>query len=233
MDTQLTQRRRGYGMDNSRLPIDICEHIIDACYEPNTWLHETSYPSWRQTAIVCFDWYPRTRYNILYEVDIHRASQLDHLLRTLLETPHLGDLINAVWIQPGSRQYIPFARLLHPRFLSNCSHLSLYRLDWKAFPPRYADTSLYSLRGSRLITHLTITIDSGCCAAILHFIYSLPLLQELALRSTTAHIPWNVLTILSTRPCPFNKLTTLRLFREHEASAGHVRMLRDLTGTRP
>ena len=81
-------------MNNSLLPIEICEHIIDSCREQDKyWLRQESYGTWCQTALVCSAWLSRSRLNLLYEVVLQDASAVDLLLRTLQEAPHFADIV--------------------------------------------------------------------------------------------------------------------------------------------
>ncbi|KAI0788405.1 hypothetical protein C8Q74DRAFT_678870 [Fomes fomentarius] len=114
---------------------------------------------------------------------------------------------------PVKSDYIPFPRLLKPQLLRNCIRVDLYGIMWQAFPSRYADCILYPWR-HRGITHFAIELEQGCCASILRFLYTLPLLQKLTLDATrkTIHIPENVLAILHDQPCPFPNLRTLELW---------------------
>ncbi|KAI0793672.1 hypothetical protein C8Q74DRAFT_523330 [Fomes fomentarius] len=204
------------GMHTSRLPIEICEHVIDSCYKnPDKYrLHGGPYRIWCETALVCYDWLPRTQLNLFRDIEIRSASQLDLLLRTLSDTQHLADLVYGVRFAPCESEYIPFARLLNPQLLKNCIRLNLVNIAWKALPPRYADRSLYPWRNLGIV-HFAIELEQGCCASVLHFLYTLPLLQELTLtaKRETVHIPVNVLAILHDRPCPFTNLRKLALWR--------------------
>ncbi len=200
-----------HGMHTSRLPLEICEHVIDsACYEDpdEDWLHGTSYRTWCQTAIVCYYWLPRSQLNLFRDIQIRSASRLDLLLRTLSDTPHLADLVYGVRIAPLKSEYIAFARLLIPQLLKHCMRVQLIGAAWEAFPPRYAtDRILYQWR-NRGLTHFAITLEQGCCASVLRFLYTLPRLQKLTLSASreTIHIPENVLAILHGQPCPFTNL---------------------------
>ncbi|KAI0758661.1 hypothetical protein C8Q74DRAFT_257960 [Fomes fomentarius] len=208
-----TQRVR-QGMQTSRLPIQICEHVIDACHDnrQSAWQHETCYRTWCQTALVCYDWLPRSQLNLFRNIDIHSASHLDLLLRTLSDAPHLADLVSGVRIASRKSEYIPFDRLLNSQLLRNCIRVNLMRIPWKA-SYQYADRNLYPLR-SLGITHFAVELEQGSCASLLHCLYTLPLLQDLTLSaaSKTVHIPDNVLAILHNQPCPFNDLRKLRLW---------------------
>lgn len=141
---------RRHGMLTSRLPIDICENIVDACHEsPGGWLRESSYPVWIRTAMVCSDWLPRSRFNLFQHIEIRIAAHLDLLFRTLSEKPYVAQLILEVEISPREKECIPFVRLLHPLILTRCVrvYLHLHHTNWRALPARYADTSLYPCHG--------------------------------------------------------------------------------------
>ncbi len=208
--------RARHGMHSSRLPIEICEHVIDACYEDpdDSWLHKTSYRTCRQTAVVCYGWLPRTQLNLLRHIKICSASRLDLLLRTFSDTPHLADLVSGVMISQLKEEYMPFAQLLNPQLLRNCIRMQFIGTAWEAFPSRYAtDRILYKWRNLGL-THFAIELEQGCCASVLRFLYTLPQLQELTLDAIrkTIHIPENVLAILHDQPCPFTNLRKLVLW---------------------
>ncbi|KAI0788388.1 hypothetical protein C8Q74DRAFT_1349805, partial [Fomes fomentarius] len=203
-------------MHTSRLPIEICEHVIDACYhDPDEydWLHRTSYRTWCQTAVVCYDWLPRSQLNLFHNIEILSASQLDLLLRTLSDTPNLADLVSGVKIASFKSEYMGFPRLLNPQLLRNCIRVDLFGIPWQVFPSRYADRILYPWR-NRGLTHFSMELEQGCCASVLRFLYTLPRLQKLTLMAwrETVHIPENVLAILHDEPCPFPNLRTLELW---------------------
>ena len=145
-----------HGMRNSRFPVEVCERIIDACHkgDDNYYNLSQSYRTWRQTALVCYDWLPRTRVNLFRVIKIQYASQGDLLLRTLSEAPRLGELILEVYLRDRDQnKYFPFAQLFRPPGLINCTFVSLYDVDWRFFPPRYLDNNLIPLWTPR-ITHV-------------------------------------------------------------------------------
>ena len=85
-------------MQNAFLPIDVCEVIIDSCYEWNGGEpRRGSYPFWLRTALVCSAWLPRSRFNLLREVDLKNESHVCLLQRTLcdkeVEQPLDGSLL--------------------------------------------------------------------------------------------------------------------------------------------
>ncbi|KAI0788386.1 hypothetical protein C8Q74DRAFT_677944 [Fomes fomentarius] len=204
-----------HGMDTSHLPIEICEHVIDACYEDpdKYWLHGTSYQTWCQTAVVCYDWLPRSQLSLCCDIEICSVSQLDLVLRTLSDALHLADLVFGVKITPVKRVYMGLPRLLNPQLLRNCIRVDLFEIPWEVFPSRYADRILYPWR-NRGLTHFSMELEQGSCASILRLLYTLPRLQMLTLtvRRETVHIPENVLAILRDQPCPFPNLRTLELW---------------------
>ncbi|KAI0710596.1 hypothetical protein C8Q76DRAFT_738028, partial [Earliella scabrosa] len=168
-------------MNNSRLPIEIWEHIIDSCRKPQDWYERMWYHTWRQTALVCSAWLPRSRLNLLYEVELSDASDVDLLLRTLQEAPHFADMVHRLSVNTYIKSYQPLARMPLVLLLKNCVALRLYDTDWaEIYPSRHADRFLHPWSGR--IVELRLAICSGALRTIIRFIWSLHHLQDLWLR---------------------------------------------------
>ncbi|KAI0706693.1 hypothetical protein C8Q76DRAFT_162735 [Earliella scabrosa] len=166
-------------MENCRIPLEICEYIIDECRE---WeVRHDSYPVWRRLALVCSAWVSRTQFNLLYEVHIESPSHVDLLIRTLLSRPLLADAVRVLTVVGSDHNPGPFARMPLPRLLKNCFSLEFY-LSWSRIPPRYADMGLYLWTDGATVTQLLITWYRYASRAILRYIWSLPSLQQLELR---------------------------------------------------
>ncbi|KAI0710615.1 hypothetical protein C8Q76DRAFT_623838 [Earliella scabrosa] len=166
-------------MNNSLLPIEICEHIIDSCRPRKGYLlRRESYGTWRQTALVCSFWLPRSRLNLFYEVVLRDASEVDLLLQTLQEAPHLADMVIRLTVHADNKIYVPFARMPLPLLLKKCVALYLYSMNWRAYPPRYADTGFYPW--SRIV-ELRLYVELRILRAGVRFIWSLPHLRTLRL----------------------------------------------------
>lgn len=201
------------------VPLEVYEHIIDACYEENSiyyWseINTDPYRTWLRTALVCSDWLPRTRFNLYHDIRMHRTPNYDLLLRTLSHSPHLADLIRRVHIVWSGHEIYTFgARLLKPQLLKNCARVYLQVSEWPALPYRYANIAFYPFRTSNL-THFVAELRHDTCSPIIRFLYTLPLLQHLDLECTTSAvcIPEHYLQILHERPCPFDCLTNLKLY---------------------
>ena len=162
-------------MNNSRLPIDICEQIIDACCYFTWNLEPDPYLTWCRCALVCSAWRPRSQFNLLFEVVFTRAAQVALLTRTLLHQPDYANLVYMVRIGYAAG-YIPFAHPQFPRLLRNCAALDLCNIDWSFYPPRYADIGLYSWKG---VIKLSIALTPYTTTSILRYIWSLPMLRDL------------------------------------------------------
>ena len=174
-------------MNHSRLPIDVCEDIIDACYEPPFVVigrRSGSYSYWCATALVCSDWSPRSRFNMLYETVLQDRYGVDLLLRTLEERPSYADLIVKFRVSTqGKRVHVAYSRVPVLVQLKNCKVLDLNEVDWHwrwaSYPPRYVEASLapWSRMG---IVNLAISIPADLLSrTILRFIWSLPRLETL------------------------------------------------------
>ncbi|KAI0751914.1 hypothetical protein C8Q80DRAFT_606378 [Daedaleopsis nitida] len=204
-------------MQQSPLPVEVCERILDAGYRPYRLRANGHYPgpgaydTWRQTALVCSAWLPRSRRNLLHEVELRSAAHVDRLLRTLLRdddsafgfspgrgssgreheyervrgrrgSARLADIVVRVTVDTQDA-YVPFTRMPLPRLLRNCTAYDLSRVDWGAhYPSRLVDAFLSSLWGQRIL-ELQIALERGAFGAVLHLVWSLPVLRELTLYS--------------------------------------------------
>ena len=200
-------------MNTPPLPVDVYEHIIDAC---DTAGHETSvltwqgsrddaYVTWRQTSLVCSAWLPRSQYNLFRDVKLLREIHVDLLVRTLLEKPRLADLVIKLTFKAaylvGRPPYVPFARLPLPRLLKNCVALDFQEIRWSYYPYRYADISLYQFQ-SLALSHLSMRMDRVNVRAVLRFVWSLPLLQHLKLLYHGTPLRISAITgVRGHRPC--------------------------------
>ena len=166
-------------MNKSRLPIEICEHIIDSCPEPDkNWYGRPWYHTLRQTALVCSAWLPRSRINLFYEVDLSDAYNVDLFLRTLQEAPHFADMVLRLTVDTYSNSYQPLAQMQLVLLLKNCVALRLFGSDWAVmYPSRHADRFLHPWSGR--IVELRLQICIGALRTIIRFIWSLHHLQNL------------------------------------------------------
>ena len=167
-------------MNNNLIPLEIWEHIIDSCrVETHEYGLRRSYRTWRQTALVCSAWLPRSRLNLLYDVELRHASDVYLLLRTLQEAPHLADLV--VRLAVGHmEQYVPFAWMPLPLLLKKCVALSLPYTDWaEVYSPRHPDGFLYPWSGR--IVELRLHISSSTLRTMVRLIWSMYQLQDLYL----------------------------------------------------
>lgn len=188
-------------MNNSYLPIDVCEHIIDEVGRQESWiilrvglgarvpvkgLHLSTrhLMTWCSTSLVCSSWRPRSQLNLLSNVRLETESQLDLLLRTLTENPALSSFIVNIEVHDNT-SYIPFHRLALLGLRSEGIALRLGQIAWKYYPPRYLDTALARLHGH--ITSLECAVDliDISLATFFRFIWALPRLRHLHLHTIT------------------------------------------------
>ncbi|KAI0800256.1 hypothetical protein C8Q74DRAFT_1214246 [Fomes fomentarius] len=173
-------------MDNSRLPIEICEHIIDSSdLYPKTTTQWTRAPC--ATMAV-------------------RSSQVNSLFRTLEENSHLAHQVVELQVGHYTGKYIPFPRLVG--LLKNCIILDLQNIDqWMDYPPRFADTCLsqFSLLG---IVKLSVTVSTSTARALLRFIRSLTKLETLILSAADALVDMRQIPAPSTRHSLHNGAST-------------------------
>ena len=168
-------------MENCLLPIDICEAIVDACYNSQhrgAITRNTDYVILLRCALVCSAWLPRARFNLLRRVVLMNPAHLDLLLRTLSGEPNLADLIAEVTVL-GSHGYIPFAGLQARRVFQTCRRLELRFSSWSMhYPPTY----WRSVAQLPSIAALDISTAGLSLSSILHLIWSFPALLVLRLQ---------------------------------------------------
>ncbi|KAI0800293.1 hypothetical protein C8Q74DRAFT_402751 [Fomes fomentarius] len=162
-------------MNDSRLPVEICEHIIDFERPWAGILRGKKF--WCSTTLVCSAWLPRSRFNLYRKVTLKNSGQARLLLRTLEENSHLAHLV--VKLELRCREYMPLAQLA--RLLKNCVILHFVDVYWENLPPYVADACLYSL--SLLgIVKLSLSVQRSTARALLRFIHSLAKLEDLTIQ---------------------------------------------------
>ena len=168
-------------MENALLPIDICETIIDTCYNSEhhgAIARNTDYAILLSCALVCSAWVPRTRFNLLRRVVLMNPTHLDLLLRTLSGDPTLPDLILEVTVL-SSHGYIPFASLRARQFFRACRRLELRFSSWSMhYPPTY----WRSVAQFPTIVALDMSTAGLSVSSILHLIWAFPVLRILRLQ---------------------------------------------------
>ena len=135
-------------MSNVRLPLELCELIIDFIREPRLWPKRSFNDAPSQAlshflacAVVCSAWLPRARRHLYYRIAFTRQPQVELLIRSIKENPPLADIVREVVLSP--REYIPF---VHATLIRRLRHLHtlVYELptlgtnsgEWP-YPPSY------------------------------------------------------------------------------------------------
>ncbi|KAI0751929.1 hypothetical protein C8Q80DRAFT_607350 [Daedaleopsis nitida] len=193
-------------MENCLVPIEVCERVIDACYQPEnlrgwrTRVVTSSYFTWQQTALVCSAWLARSRLNLLHEVVLCSTTQVDLLIRTLLDdvpagnsTGHrLADVVVCMTVHAWDA-YVPFTRMPLQSMLCKCVTYNLAEIGWRDhYPLRLIDAFMSSLWGKGIIS-LQISLERGLLFAVMHLIWALPMLQDLELHSSYKTLTFSAL----------------------------------------
>ncbi len=119
-------------MDNSLLPIKVCENIMDSC----DWSF-VDYTTLRSCALTCTAWLPRTRLNLYHSVKLIGPRKLELLLRTLRAHRYLCSFVRDLEVGSSAEQpYVPFAQLFIVQNLRHLERLTLW-LDWDGYPPHF------------------------------------------------------------------------------------------------
>ncbi|KAJ3482626.1 hypothetical protein NLI96_g6844 [Meripilus lineatus] len=94
-------------MQASKLPIEVCERVIDnlaiSVLNP-TWIDYAvalqSMPTLYACSLVCCDWVPRSQHHLLRQVQLRTTRQADAFLDTLTHHPHRAQLVQYLEIRP-------------------------------------------------------------------------------------------------------------------------------------
>lgn len=133
-------------MDQGRLPIDVCERVIDMI---TTGSHHsrTFYPLYLNDlcacALTCSDWLPRSRLNLYRQVRIRERNDLDRFSETILvDQPFLANLVQELVLghPPEKKErtgYVPFAEIALVHALRNVRVLTLSNFNWHALHHQY------------------------------------------------------------------------------------------------
>ena len=164
-------------MANISWPVELQERVIDACYDPTVAI-SSLYSTWRACAATCKDWHPRSRYNLLHEVELRSGAQVELFLRTITDNPSLAELVFKITVSPRiAKVHVPFARFPIPHLLPRCQELR-FDLCTQLFPPLY----VHSIAFFSQITNLVVTIKGHSLRTFLQLVWSLPKLRALTIR---------------------------------------------------
>ena len=173
-------------MENSILPIDICEGIIDGCEDRNDLTYDyddsyTCYSSWKTTALVCRAWHLRSRYNIFHTVVLWKPNHVERLIQTVSDRTPLGSLRLSlvrrihIYTDLEDPKFIPFASLF--RVFKGPLRIHV-NVDWKSAPLWYLKSAISSRPN---IVELGLGTTSLNMSDVCRFIWSLPELHTLRL----------------------------------------------------
>ncbi len=162
-------------MDNSILPIDVCEAVIDAVRGYTIW--NEAYRTWRTTALVCNAWVSRSRFNMLRDACVWTVSQVELLRRTIERNPSAANDVHALCYS-FRQAYVPIVYFAAPALFTKCRELTL-RTDWSRFPSGYLSRIPH---GSLNITKLVLHVDGLTASEFFRFVWSLGELRHLDVR---------------------------------------------------
>ncbi|RDX49589.1 hypothetical protein OH76DRAFT_518280 [Lentinus brumalis] len=161
-------------MDNSLLPIQVCETIIDSCDRSFV-----DYTTLRSCALTCTAWLPRSQLNLYHSVKLIGPRKLELLLQTLRAHRYLCGFVRELEVGSFAEQpYVPFAQLFIVQNLRNLERLTLW-LDWDGYPPHfYKFVAQLRLRTLRLFGIFRTTRD------LLQLVWALKGLRSLVVDCT-------------------------------------------------
>ncbi|KAI0357764.1 hypothetical protein OH77DRAFT_1297995 [Trametes cingulata] len=164
-------------MENSCFPIEVCERIIDCCFDFRD--HWDKYDALRACALTCSAWLPRSRYNLFYKVLLDCREKCDQYLAVVAEHPERARWVRVLEIS-ATIHYCPISQLIAPHRHANCHELLLW-VAWKSFPPHY----IYKVLGPLLrhctnITKLRLDLETFRTLSEMNcIVLSMPQLQTL------------------------------------------------------
>lgn len=149
-------------MDQSRLPIDVCEQVIDMV-AAGPFPSRTSYTSHLNDllacALTCHEWFPRSLYNIYHCLQVWEPRDLKSLLDHFRLYPPYASLVKELLIGDSSNKqnmvgYLPSTGEALARALPNLRVLTLNHCRWHGLPhmrhgmdPRYPVVKLNIIGG--------------------------------------------------------------------------------------
>lgn len=158
-------------MENSRLPIEVCERVIDE-FLSYYWTHRNR--ALVACALTCSAWLPRSQYNLLREVHVV-SENVSRVMDAFTSRPALAGCARVIDIK--LYQYAPLTQVLSSLLLQKCQRLEL-SIDWRCFPSRYVQNCLVPL-----LTNFASVVEfdyavwpaaSGSTADFFHIIWAMP-----------------------------------------------------------
>ncbi|KAI0643856.1 hypothetical protein C8Q79DRAFT_158303 [Trametes meyenii] len=119
-------------MENCRVPIEVCERIIDLVAIAHFWPWDIGSRTLLACTLVCSAWQQHSCYRCYKDLRIRGYSQCMSLLDTLRKHTERRGWVQTLHIDIGD-EYIPFSLLLAPQFLGN--YLQKLHLDSSPFHP--------------------------------------------------------------------------------------------------
>lgn len=129
-------------MDQSRLPIDVCERVIDmvaAGHFPSRTPYASHLNDMLACALTCHEWFPRSLYNIYHRLQVRSPRDLKRISNHFRLYPSYASLVQELLIGDSSNQenmvgYLPSTGEALARALPNLRILTLDHCRWHGLP---------------------------------------------------------------------------------------------------
>ena len=164
-------------MENSKLPIDVCELIID-CMAVD-WNPYSDPPCFLLAcALTCKAWTPRSLYT-LYSVVYLDARSATMFIDCLVRFPARAAWVRELYLNDDL--YIPMGLLLSQQLLVNCETLGFDNSQYPAFYMDRVVKPLLSLHSGIMCLYLQWNAKHSSLSSLCNLLCALPRLQILSL----------------------------------------------------
>lgn len=217
-------------MENSRLPIEVCERVIDECFYFD-WRPDRN-ETLRACALTCSAWLPRSRYNLYHELRVRDSKSAGSIVDTLTARSELAEHVRVIDVWLGS--YASLTQVLSLPLLKKCQRLEI-NINWDNFPPRYVQNCLVPLLTKfESVVELNFTAWSAASAVdFFHIIWAMPQLLSCKLEYAEQWTPTAAslanLERTALRMQPRLCLQTLVFFNYSDVSSQYLSLFAFLT----
>ncbi|KAH9933877.1 uncharacterized protein B0H18DRAFT_604066 [Fomitopsis serialis] len=208
--TAATSEGSSRGPSTPRLPVDVCERLIDHVamgldLNFGSMKDEPHHAALTSCALVCRDWYYLTWYHLRQRIHLRDREDVLSLSKTLRAKPRLREVIRQVGISgtsPGKRQAIRHLGMFAATLVGKAPRLSritIQNAEWTIGSVRMEDIG-YLATFSSMNTLILRNVTLPSVAHLSHLVSALPRLRDF----TCSRVSCLQKQQLSLAPLPLN-----------------------------